>query len=62
MLVRGVVKPNIVFSSQEAVLGNFIVLSKHGDTVRVTAGKWRWCDDFSSYFLAIRSRGQQHLL
>ena len=40
-MVRAVVEPNIMFSSKQAVLGNFIVLSKHGDRVSVTAGKWR---------------------
>ena len=41
LLVRGVVEPEIMFSNQEAILGNFIVLSKHGDAVSVTSGEWR---------------------
>ena len=36
--MRGVVEPQIMLSSKEPVLGKFIVLSRHGDTVSVTSG------------------------
>ena len=31
-------EPQIMFSSKEAILGNFIVMSRHGDTVSVSSG------------------------
>ena len=36
--MRGVREPQIMLSSREPILGKFIVLSRHGDTVTVTSG------------------------